>query len=153
VPLHDRPVRVFRFRSGGTRRVAAPPLRILLFHEVFMTHLRTTLFLFVSMVIISCTPASAADSELLGDIIKEYECSVPVENRGDAARCFNRYFEKKMALLEKQRGTMPNRIREMMQPVSEDEIVTEDRRYRIKRRDGGGSPYFMKDGVIYLDFN
>jgi hypothetical protein len=48
---------------------------------------------------------------------------------------------------------MPNRIREMMQPVSEDEIVTEDRRYRIKRRDGGGSPYFMKDGVIYLDFN
>jgi hypothetical protein len=48
---------------------------------------------------------------------------------------------------------MPARIREMMRPVSEDDIMIYDGRYYIKRKDGNGSPYFMKDGVIYLDFN
>ncbi|HET57467.1 MAG TPA: hypothetical protein ENN35_03385 [Deltaproteobacteria bacterium] len=117
-----------------------------------MTHVRTALFLFVALVI-TWVPASAADPELLGDITREYECSSSVENRNDAARCFNRFFEEKLAILEKQEGTIPARIRDMMRPVSENDIVIDNGRYYIKRKDGNGSPYFMKDGVIYLDFN
>lgn len=83
----------------------------------------------------------------------QHECSGPVESREEAARCFSVYFEARLELLRAQRGVMPSSVKELYQPVGEEDIcVRRGGSYHISR-DGYGSPYFISDGVIYLDLD
>ncbi len=87
---------------------------------------------------------------VFGEITREYECARPVTDRDDALRCFNAYFEEKRTVLEQQRGAMPAMVREMLQNISKDDLFLHEGSYQISRN-GSGTPYFLKDGVIYIN--
>ncbi|MDD5474883.1 MAG: hypothetical protein PHU03_00025 [Syntrophales bacterium] len=115
-----------------------------------LRHLRVAFLVFILMLI-TCVP-SMGETAYCGEFVKEFECFQPVEDKRDAVRCFNVYFDEKLKILQEQRGVMPQTIEKLIQRVSEDQIFMSGEGYYINR-DGEGSPYFIKNGVIYIDFD
>lgn len=110
------------------------------------------LLLIPMSLLLAWAPATGESLRVEDVYPAQHECPAPVENGRDAARCFTDYFASRLELLRQQRGTMPSSVVEIYQPVEEQDVYTRRGSYHINR-DGCGSPYFINDGVIYLDLH
>lgn len=110
------------------------------------------LILIPILLLLPWAPATGESLRVEDVYPAQHECPAPVESSKDAASCFTDYFEARLELLRAQRGTMPSSVEELYQPVAEHDVYTRRGSYYINR-DGCGSPYFINDGVIYLDLD
>ena len=114
--------------------------------------LRSLFFLAAALFSLAWTPALGQTVRVEDVHERRHECTEPVENRRDAARCFTAYFEEQLGLLREQRGIMPTGIGDLYRPVTEEDVLFRRGNYQIIR-DGCLSPYFINDGFIYLDLH
>jgi hypothetical protein len=80
----------------------------------------------------------------------EYRCHNAVLDKKSAAECFNRFFEFKLNKIKGERDVIPQSLLNLYEKVSEHNIIIHNGEYHILRG-GYGTPYFMKNGIIYFD--
>ena len=89
---------------------------------------------------------------LLEGVSKQYQCNSNIEDKKTAVECFNAFFGKKIAEITKIRGKigLTEEILKSYEEVTEDNIFIHNGNYHIQR-DGFGSPYFIKESIIYRE--
>ena len=79
-----------------------------------------------------------------------FECPMTVEDRRGAKDCFNIYFEQQLEEQLSIRGEegIPDHVLELFEEVDETQIDSDNDGNWIIIKDGYGTPYYIKNGVI-----
>ncbi len=106
----------------------------------------STVLVLLAGIIIGC------NSGLIDEGFSEqYRCPNPIIDAKSAAECFNTFFEQELKRIKAERGEVPESLLNIYRTVTEDDIFIHNGQFHIKRKDGSGSPFFIKQGVIMAD--
>jgi len=106
----------------------------------------------LAAIMVGCIMVSCLNdkSPLEEGVSKLYRCPKSVEDKESAATCFNSYFQQKTDEIQVERDKIPEHILELHAPVTKNNIVINNGQYLIDRN-GYGTPYFIKDSVVYME--
>ncbi len=121
------------------------PKKVLVIIGVLMLLIIFGVFIYIQFLFIEIDKGSGPT-----EVSRVFECKTLVENKKEAADCYNVFFEETLDNLidKRSKENISDQMIDMYsKEVKEEDIFIFENTYQIKR-DGHGTPYFIEEGYV-----